>query len=35
LDLPGQRRLRQIELLGGPAEVLLLGDRHESPELLQ
>ena len=35
LDLPGQRRLGHRQPLGGPAEVLLLGDRDESLQLLQ
>src|SRR4051794_5154424 len=35
LDLPGQRRLGQIQPLRGPAVVEFLGDRDESPKLLQ
>jgi hypothetical protein len=34
LDLPGQRRLGDVEPPRRPAEVLLLGDRHEPAELV-
>jgi hypothetical protein len=34
-DLPAQRRLRQVEPGGGPAEVELLGDGHEGPQVPQ
>ncbi len=35
LDLPGQRRLGQIQPGGGPAVVQFLGDGDETTELLE
>ena len=34
-DLPGQHRLRDVQPLGGPAEVQLLGHGHEVAQLAQ
>ncbi len=35
LDLLAERRLRHAEPVGGPAEMPLLGDREEVPEMAQ
>ena len=35
VDLPGQRRLRDVEPLGRPRERMLLGNRDERPEIFE
>ena len=34
-DLPAERRLRDVEPIGGAAEVELLGDRDERPQMTE
>jgi hypothetical protein len=35
MDLAAQRRLGNAQLLGGPGEVSLLGDRHEVAQMAE
>jgi hypothetical protein len=35
LDLPAQRRLRDVQTTCGAPDVSLFGDRHEAPELVE